>query len=242
MSQHVLNNFAQSSSTAPSTAPPTVPLMPSPADFNILATMLQDIAQVLLKYGMPEPTANADANADAEKSSQKKSLEQPEYMGQLEESSSREHLEQDDQLERLGESEEPSAKEQVVTFCYNTEGTEEKRNPAFRKIHTDIIEQHRRGEFHEEIRCFHVSASNVRKEYELLNKHNCVHLAEFLHQTHEELSMMVNLLSNIDRDIDLPASVLQRAGYNMLISLENISELHTHMENSQLVHTAIIPA
>ena len=262
MSQHVLNDSSQSSSSTSLGAPSasfatssTTPLVPSPADFNALASILQDIAQVLLKYGIPELHVNADTGADtnsdadansdadvkatvtdAEKPSQKEAPPQSKQLGDLgslEKSSSKE------QPEHIGKLEQPNSKEQVITFCYNTE---EKRTPAFLKMYGDIIEQHRRGEFNEEIRCFHLSASNVRKEYELLNKHNCVNLSEFLDQTYNELSMVINLLSYVDRNIDLPANELQQACYNMLNSLENLRELHTHMENSQLVHATIIPA
>ena len=73
---HVLNDSSQSPSGALS-APPTR-LIPSSTDFNILATMLQDIAQTLLKYGLPEPNAEVYANAEVKKSSQQEALEQME--------------------------------------------------------------------------------------------------------------------------------------------------------------------
>ena len=259
MSQHVLNDFNQSSSTASSSvqsAPSTVPLIPSLADFNILASTLQDIAQVLLKYEMPEPNANAVANTNAvaEKYSQSaqsekiERVEPPEALEPLGTSESNQRnqseppkllevLEPPEALEVLEQPAESYSKEQVITFCYDTEG---KKTPALHKIHIETMDQYERGEFHEEIRCFHLSESSVRKERAFLKKHNCVHLVEFLEQTHDELSMIVNLLGFIDRDIDLPVKVLQRASYNMSLLLENLEELHMYMEYSQLVHKELV--
>ena len=195
MSQHVSNDSSQSSSNAPSGAfaSSSTPLAPSPADFNILATMLQDIAQTLLKYGMHKPNSSAEpctsakAVANAKKSSQQEMLEQ---MGQGE---------QLGQTEQAEQPKQPSEKEQSITFSYNTE---EKRTPAFLKMYGDIIEQYRQGEFHEEIRCFHLSASKVHEEYTLLRKHGCTNLTEVLCRTYDELSMFVNLLCNVDKGIE----------------------------------------
>ena len=271
MSQHVLNDSSQSSSnvlpnapsnapsdapsaslTAPPSASSSTPLVPSPADFNILASMFQDMAQVFLKYGISESCASVEgeikaianaepvANANAEKSSQQEMLEQ---MGQSKQLG--EQLEQSEQAE----PEQPSEKEQSITFSYNTEG---KRTPTFFKMYGDTLEQYRQGEFHDEIRCFHLSESKVREERALLRKHGCTNLTEFLCRTYDELSMFVNLLCNVDKGIDLPEKTLQQTYYNMELLLEDIEELYTHMENyeqvhtelihKELVHTAVIPA
>ena len=234
---HVLNDFNQSPSSAlpdafasPS-APPSTPLAPSPTDLNILVSMSQDIAQVLLKYGISEPYTESKTKAKTKDKAKDKKSSKKEHA---------EHLEQGDELgEQLeqpeqGESGEPSEKEQSITFSYNTEG---KRTPTFFKMYGDTLEQYRQGEFHDEIRCFHLSESKVREERELLEKHNCVHLAEFLYQTHDELSMFVNLLCSVDNGIILPAKVLQQAFYKMELLLEKLEELHTHMENYEQVHT-----
>jgi predicted metalloendopeptidase len=241
MSQHVLNDSSQSPSGALS-APPTR-LIPSSTDFNILATMLQDIAQVLLKYGVPEP--NADAKADTEENATTKIYAEVKAdAGTYADAEKSSHKES---LEKL-EQDEPSAKEQVITFSYDTEG---KTMPAYHKIHIDALDQYQQGEFHDEIRCFHLSESNVREERALLKKHDCIHLTEFLYQIHDELSMFVNLLSYVDNDIVLPAKVLQQAFYRMELVLENLEELRKHMEkyeqvhkelvHTELINTAVIP-
>ena len=228
MSQHVSNDSSQSPSTVPSStfsASSSTPLAPSSTDLNILASMSQDIAQVFIKYGISAFYTGSKAKAKAK---DKKSSE-------------KEHIEHLGQSEQLDES---SEKEQSVTFSYNTE---EKRTPEYHKIHIDTLEQYGQGEFHEEIRCFRLSKSNVLEEYELLEKHGCVHLAEFLYQTHDELSMMLNLLCSVDNDIILPAKVLQQAFYKMELLLENLEELHRYMENyeqvyKELINAAVIPA
>jgi len=256
--------MSHSLSQSQSTAPPTQNL----TDFTALAAMFQDIAHLLLRYGERSEIEKSEAERSSQKG-QVEQLKQPEQTeqtkhinqakqteqaGQIEQAECINKKEQDEQSKQVGQTgqaklreqskqteqtSQAKLREQSINFSYDING---ERTPAFSKIYADIIGGYERGEFHDEIRCFHICASSVSKEYQLLDKYNCINLNEFLHKTYAELSIIINLLSYLDKNMDLPVTELHQVCRNLFNSLDKLQELHRHLKNLQLVHKAIIPA
>jgi len=221
---HSLSNHAGQS--PPNESHP--PNLSNFTDLSAIATMFQDIAHILLRYG---------EKSEAEKFSQAEQKEPSEQIGQAEQIEQTGHINQKEQGEQVKQTKQANLREQSIKFCYDTNG---ERTSVFCKEYRTILDSYERGEFHDEIRCFLVSASSVRKEYELLNKYDCCYLAEVLNITHKELSIIVKLIGYLDKDVNLSATELYAVSNNLSCSLEKLQVLHRQLEDFKLLHVVTI--
>lgn len=82
-----------------------------------------------------------------------------------------------------------------------TDPLEDSSDPE--KFTCPIEEGYRRGEFHEEYRCFRLPRSIVQREYELLQQYKLEKFSHLVNRVYEELSATILLMRNLDAGTDL---------------------------------------
>lgn len=104
-----------------------------------------------------------------------------------------------------------------------------------------IEDGYKRGEFHEEYRCFRLPHFIVRREYELLQQHKQDKFAHLVSRVYDELYTTVLLMRHIDDCADLTGFELHLISQNLSRPLDLLSTVCSQLADFELVQKTTIP-
>ena len=108
---------------------------------------------------------------------------------------------------------------------------------------SDLIEDgYKRGEFHEEYRCFRLPHFIVRREYELLQQHKQDKFAHLVSRIYDELYTTILLMRHIDDSTELTGFELHLISQNLSRPLDLLSTVCSQLADFELVQKTTMPA
>lgn len=105
-----------------------------------------------------------------------------------------------------------------------------------------IEEGYRRGEFHEEIRCFRLPHFTVRREYELLQQHKQATLYHLVNRVYDDLFTTILLMRHLDDSTEISGFELHLISDNLSRPLEVLSSVCSQLADFELVQKTTVPA
>ena len=104
-----------------------------------------------------------------------------------------------------------------------------------------IEDGYKRGEFHEEIRCFRLPSFTVRQEYELLQQHEQGRFSHLVDRIHDDLSATVMLMRHIDESVEISGFELRLIGENLARPLDLLDTVCSQLADFNLVQKTSVP-
>ncbi len=101
---------------------------------------------------------------------------------------------------------------------------------------------YKRGEFHAEMRCFHVPSNIVEREYELLRQHKLEDFCSLVNMIYEDLLTTVMLMQRIDDGADFTGFELHLISENLSRPLKILNILCSQLADFELVEKTAVPA
>mgnify|MGYP003623417093 CR=1 FL=1 len=109
--------------------------------------------------------------------------------------------------------------------------------------HSSPIEGgYKRGEFHEEYRCFRLPHFIVRREYELLQQHKQDKFAHLVNRVYEDLYTTILLMRHIDDSTELTGFELHLISENLSRPLGLLNTICSQLADFTPVQKTTIPA
>lgn len=105
-----------------------------------------------------------------------------------------------------------------------------------------IEEGYRRGEFHEEIRCFRLPHFTVRREYELLQQHKQATFYHLVNRVYDDLFTTILLMRHLDDSTEISGFELHLISDNLSRPLEVLSSVCSQLADFELVQKTTVPA
>lgn len=105
-----------------------------------------------------------------------------------------------------------------------------------------IEEDYRRGEFHEEIRCFRLPHFTVRREYELLQQHKQPTFYHLVNRVYDDLFTTILLMSHLDDSTEISGFELHLISDNLSRPLEVLSSICSQLADFELVQKTTVLA
>ncbi len=111
-----------------------------------------------------------------------------------------------------------------------------------RESSVPIEEGYRRGEFHEEIRCFRLPHFTVRREYELLQQHKQATLYHLVNRVYDDLFTTILLMRHLDDSTEISGFELHLISENLSRPLDVLSSICSQLADFELVQKTTVPA
>ena len=109
--------------------------------------------------------------------------------------------------------------------------------------HATLIEDgYKRGEFHEEYRCFRLPHFIVRREYELLQQHKQDKFAHLVNRVYENLYTTVLLMRHFDDSTDISGFELHLISENLSRPLGLLNTICSQLADFELIQKTTVPA
>lgn len=109
--------------------------------------------------------------------------------------------------------------------------------------HSGPIEDgYKRGEFHEEYRCFRLPHFIVRKEYELLQQHKQDKFSHLVNRVYEDLYTTVLLMRHFDDSTDISGFELHLISENLSRPLSLLNTICSQLADFELIQKTTVPA
>lgn len=105
-----------------------------------------------------------------------------------------------------------------------------------------IEDGYKRGEFHEEYRCFRLPHYIVRREYELLQQHKQDKFAHLVNQVYEDLYTTVLLMRHFDDSTDISGFELHLISENLSRPLGLLNTICSQLADFELIQKTTVPA
>ncbi len=105
-----------------------------------------------------------------------------------------------------------------------------------------IEEGYRRGEFHEEVRCFRLPHFTVRREYELLQQHKQPTFYHLVNRVYDDLFTTILLMRRLDDSTEISGFELHLISDNLSRPLEVLSSVCSQLADFELVQKTTVPA
>lgn len=105
-----------------------------------------------------------------------------------------------------------------------------------------IEEGYKRGEFHEEYRCFRLPHFIVRREYELLQQHKQDNFAHLVNLVYEDLYATVLLMRHFDDGTDISGFELHLISENLARPLDLLNIICLQLADFELIQKTTVPA
>lgn len=121
-----------------------------------------------------------------------------------------------------------------------TEPLEDSSEPE--NVSCPIEKGYMRGEFHEEIRCFRLPRSIVRREYELLQEHRLEKFPHLLHRVYEDLSGTLLLMRHLDAGTKLSSYDLYLISQNLSRPVALLDTICSQLADCELIQKTTVPA
>ena len=122
----------------------------------------------------------------------------------------------------------------------DTAPLEDASNPE--KVSCPIEEGYRRGEFHEECRCFRLPRSIVRREYELLQEHKLEKFSHLVNRVYEDLAATILLMRNLDAGAELSGYDIYLISQNLSRPLDLLNTICSQLADCELIRKTTVPA
>lgn len=120
-----------------------------------------------------------------------------------------------------------------------TERLEDSGEPE--NISCPIEQGYKRGEFHDEYRCFRLPRSIVRREYELLQEHKLDKFSHLLNRAYEELSATILLMRHLDDGADFSGYELYLISRNLSRPLDLLNTICSQLADCELIQKTTVP-
>ena len=120
-----------------------------------------------------------------------------------------------------------------------TDPLEDSSDPE--KFTCPIEEGYRRGEFHEEYRCFRLPRSIVRREYELLQQHKLEKFSHLVNRVYEEFSATILLMRRLDSGTDLSSYDIYLISQNLSRPLELLDTICSQLADYKMMQKSTVP-
>ena len=109
--------------------------------------------------------------------------------------------------------------------------------------HSDQIEDgYKRGEFHEEYRCFRLPHFIVRREYELLQQHKQDKFAHLVNRVYEDLYTTILLMRHIDDSTELSGFELHLISESLSRPLGLLNTICSQLADFELIQKTTVTA
>lgn len=109
--------------------------------------------------------------------------------------------------------------------------------------HSGSIEDgYKRGEFHEEYRCFRLPHYIVRREYELLQQHQQDKFAHLVNRVYEDLYTTILLMRHIDDSTDISGFELHLISENLSRPLGLLNTICSQLADFELIQKTTVPS
>ena len=105
-----------------------------------------------------------------------------------------------------------------------------------------IEDGYKRGEFHEEYRCFRLPHFIVRREYELLQHYKQEKFAHLVNRVYEDLYTTILLMRHIDDSTELSGFELHLISENLSRPLGLLNTICSQLADFELIQKTTIPA
>ncbi|MDL2268168.1 hypothetical protein LJC46_09350 [Desulfovibrio sp. OttesenSCG-928-G15] len=105
-----------------------------------------------------------------------------------------------------------------------------------------IEDGYKRGEFHEEYRCFRLPHFIVRREYELLQQHKQDKFAHLVNRVYEDLYTTVLLMRHFDDGTDISGFELHLISENLSLPLGLLNTICSQLADFELIQKTTVPA
>ena len=105
-----------------------------------------------------------------------------------------------------------------------------------------IEDGYKRGEFHEEYRCFRLPYFIVRREYELLQQHKQDKFAHLVNRVYEDLYTTVLLMRHFDDSTDISGFELHLISENLSRPLGLLNTICSQLADFELIQKTTVPA
>ena len=105
-----------------------------------------------------------------------------------------------------------------------------------------IEDGYKRGEFHEEYRCFRLPHFIVRREYELLQQHKQDRFAHLVSRVYEDLYTTILLMRHIDDSTELTGFELHLISENLSRPLGLLNTICSQLADFELIQKTTVPA
>lgn len=110
------------------------------------------------------------------------------------------------------------------------------------KSSSRIEDGYKRGEFHEEYRCFRLPHFIVRREYELLQQHKQDKFAHLVNRVYEDLYTTVLLMRHFDDSTDISGFELHLISENLSRPLDLLNTICSQLADFELMQKTTVPA
>lgn len=115
-------------------------------------------------------------------------------------------------------------------------------NPIDEEESSSPIEDgYKRGEFHEEYRCFRLPHYIVKREYELLQQHKQEKFAHLVNRAYDDLSTTIMLMRNINDSTELTGFELYLISENLSRPLGLLSSICSQLADFELIQKTTVP-
>lgn len=103
-----------------------------------------------------------------------------------------------------------------------------------------IIDGYKRDEFNTEVRCFHIPAAIVHREYELIHKYKQHNISNLMHIFCTEMLDSIKQLENISEDKNTAAKQIYHINASLCNSLEFLDEICAIWAEFNLIYKRIV--
>lgn len=110
------------------------------------------------------------------------------------------------------------------------------------EVSRTIEEGYERGEFHEEIRCFRLPRSIVRREYELLQQYQLEKFFHLVNRVYEDLSATLLLMRHLDAGTDFSSYELYLISQNLSRPVALLDTIYSQLADYELIQKTAVPA
>lgn len=132
--------------------------------------------------------------------------------------------------------------EALLTFGNMPEAALGKQGAPEKPFSDPIEEGYRRGEFHEEIRCFRLPRAAVRAEYELSQQYGPATFPQLINRVYDELFAAVLLMRRHDESAGLSGLEAHLLDENLSRPLGLLHALRAPLASVELVRKTTVPA
>lgn len=105
-----------------------------------------------------------------------------------------------------------------------------------------IEDGYKRGEFHEEYRCFRLLHFIVRREYELLQQYKQDKFAHLVNRVYEDLYATILLMRHMDDSTDISGFELHLISENLSRPLDLLNTICSQLADFELIQKTSLPA
>lgn len=105
-----------------------------------------------------------------------------------------------------------------------------------------IEDGYKRGEFHEEYRCFRLPHFIVRREYELLQQHKQDKFAHLVNRVYEDLYTTIFLMKHVDDSTELTGFELHLISENLSRPLGLLNTICSQLADFELIQKTTVLA